>query len=244
MITDGGYNTEQDGQRTVKLEIRKGPLTQGNHPVQPRPKTEEHAMPTPTKTSGERTRSVQVGFLMKAYRESAPGKDGRKGVSQGELLSRMASVDPEHHKANSHSIVSRWESGETVPTVRRLETFGAALGLPEEEVEGLILLAGLSPDYQDGRTLTCPRCGGETQTERIRMTRRTDEAPGVTAATRTRKCLDCGHTAESCERWLDSAEEAAHREMRELISKMKWAGNQIAQAVERAEEIQRTGDAG
>ena len=102
-------------------------------------------MPTPTKTSGERTRSVQVGFLMKAYRESAPGKDGRKGVSQGELLSRMASVDPEHHKANSHSIVSRWESGETVPTVRRLETFGAALGLPEEEVEGLILLAGAQP---------------------------------------------------------------------------------------------------
>ena len=199
-------------------------------------------MPTPTKTRQEKEKSVQVGFLMKAYRESAPGKDGRKGVSQGELLSMMASVDPEHHRASSHSIVSRWESGETVPTVERLETFGAALGLPKEEIEGLILLAGLSPDYQDGRTLTCPWCGGETQTERIRMTRRTDEAPGVTAATRTRKCLDCGHVAESCERWANSSEETTHRQMREIISKIKWGSNQIRQAVQEAEAIYHSGD--
>ena len=202
-------------------------------------------MATPTKTRQEKEKSVQVGLLMKAYRESAPGKDGRKGVSQGELLSMMASVDPEHHRATSHSIVSRWESGETVPSAERLETFGAALGLPKGEVEGLILLAGLSPEYQDGRTLTCLQCGGETETERLKMTRMTYGKPGgVVAATRTRKCLDCGHVAESRERWAADSEEAAHGEMKEVINRMKWAGNQIAQAVEQAEKIQRTGDAG
>ena len=181
---------------------------------------------------------------MKAYQESLPGKDGRKGISQSELLSMMASVNPEYGRISSHSVVSSWEAGETVPTVERLETFGAAVGLPEDAVEGLILLAGLNPQYQDSRTLTCSRCGGETETEHVRVTRRTDGEPGTTTATRTRKGLDCGHAAESRERWFDSSEETAHREMREIISKMKWAGNQITQAVQQAEEIHRTGDSG
>ena len=202
-------------------------------------------MAMPTKTKQEQEKAVQVGLLMKAYRESAIGRDGRKGVSQGELLSMMASVDPKHHRASSHSIVSRWESGETFQTVERLEIFGAALGLSKEAVEGLILLAGLSPDYQDGRTLTCLECGGETETEQVRMTRTTYGKPGgVVAATRTRKCLDCGHAAESRERWAADSEEAAQGEMKEVINRMKWAGNQIAQAVEQAEKIQHAGDAG
>ena len=201
-------------------------------------------MPMPPKTAQEKERPVQVGFLMKCYRESAPGKDGRKGVSQSELLSMMAAIDPAYGRIASHSVVSRWESGETVQTVERLETFGAALGLTEETVEGLILLAGLSPGYQDGRTLTCLRCGGETEAERVRMTRRADGEPGVTAATRSRKCLDCGHTAESGERWLDGSEEAARGEMKEIMSSIKCAGDQIAQAVRRAERLQRAGDVG
>ena len=96
----------------------------------------------------QRARAVQVGFVMRSYRESFRQGRGRRGLSQEELLRRMGEVDPDYSQRFSHATVSRWESGATRPTVERLRTFGVALNLTDDEVSGLILLAGLAPDYQ------------------------------------------------------------------------------------------------
>ena len=96
----------------------------------------------------QRSRSTQVGFLMRAYRESFTRDDGRRGLTQEELLRRMGSVDGEYAQRFSHATVSRWESGATRPRVERLKVFGKALDLPETEVAGLVLLAGLAPDFR------------------------------------------------------------------------------------------------
>lgn len=93
-----------------------------------------------------RLRAAQVGMLMRAYRESFIQPDGRRGLTQEELLSRMANVDGQYGERYSHSTVSRWESGATRPTKQRLIAFGKALELSSVEVEGLVTLAGL-----DGR---------------------------------------------------------------------------------------------
>ncbi len=93
-----------------------------------------------------RLRAAQVGMLMRAYRESFAQADGRKGLTQEELLVRMAEVDGQYGERYSHSTVSRWESGATRPTRQRLIAFGKALELSSVEVDGLITLAGL-----DGR---------------------------------------------------------------------------------------------
>ena len=93
-----------------------------------------------------RLRAAQVGMLMRAYRESFTQPDGRKGLTQEELLGRMADVDGQYGERYSHSTVSRWESGATRPTKQRLIAFGKALELSSVEVEGLVILAGL-----DGR---------------------------------------------------------------------------------------------
>ena len=85
---------------------------------------------------------------MKAYRESFVPARGRKGLSQEELLLRMADVDPSYAQRFSHTTVSRWESGVTRPSVERLRVFGRALNLTEDEIEGMILLAGLVDDDQ------------------------------------------------------------------------------------------------
>lgn len=90
-----------------------------------------------------RLRATQVGMLMRAYRESFAHPDGRKGLTQEELLGRMAEVDGEYGERYSHSTVSRWESGATRPTKQRLVAFGKALHLSAVEVEGLVTLAGL-----------------------------------------------------------------------------------------------------
>ncbi len=92
----------------------------------------------------QRVRAAQVGLLMKGYRESFVPALGRKGISQEELLRRMADVDANYSQRFSHTTVSRWESGATRPTVERLLVFGKALNLTEDEVEGMLLLAGFS----------------------------------------------------------------------------------------------------
>ena len=96
----------------------------------------------------QRTRAAQVGLLMRSYRESfAPG-DGRRGLTQEALLERMGAADSDYAERYSHATVSRWESGSTRPTLQRLKVFGKALGLSRTEVAGLILLAGMAPDFR------------------------------------------------------------------------------------------------
>ena len=115
-------------------------------------------MPRSPSRNTEKAPHAQVGMLMRAYRESFPREDGRQGITQRELLQLMAVVDANYDMASSHGTVSRWESGDTTPTLERLVVFGRALNLTAAEVQGLILLAGLDPRHQETRTLTCPRC--------------------------------------------------------------------------------------
>lgn len=115
--------------------------------------------------------AVQVGLLMRAYRETFLSQEGRRGLSQEELLQRMAQVDGDYGERFSHTTVSRWETGFTRPTVSRLKVFGEALGLSTEEVAGLVLVARLAPDLPaavdriasgvDGRAVR----NGETQSQ-------------------------------------------------------------------------------
>ncbi len=94
----------------------------------------------------QRARSVQVGFVMRAYREALLEENGRRGISQDELLRRMTAVDSSFVRRFSHATVSRWESGATRPTVERLRIFGKALNLSDDEILGLIAMAGLEQD--------------------------------------------------------------------------------------------------
>ena len=64
----------------------------------------------------QRARAVQVGQLMRSYRESFPREGGRRGLTQEALLERMGSVDSDYAERYSHATVSRWESGGTRPT--------------------------------------------------------------------------------------------------------------------------------
>ena len=97
----------------------------------------------------QRARAAQAGFLMRAYRESFLRKEGRRGLTQDDLLRLMADVDVdgEYGERYSHATVSRWETGQTSPSVERFRTFGKALELSDAEVAGLILLSGLAGDY-------------------------------------------------------------------------------------------------
>ncbi len=85
---------------------------------------------------------------MRSYRESFSPGGGRRGLTQEALLERMGSVDSDYAERYSHATVSRWESGNTRPTLQRLKVFGEALNLSHTEVAGLVLLAGLAADFQ------------------------------------------------------------------------------------------------
>ena len=96
----------------------------------------------------QRARAAQVGLLMRSYRESFSSGGGRRGLTQEALLERMGSVDSDYAERYSHATVSRWESGDTRPTLQRLRVFGKALDLSQTETAGLVLLAGLAADFQ------------------------------------------------------------------------------------------------
>ena len=196
-----------------------------------------YASSSRVKERREQTRAGQVGFLMKTYRESFEKDDGRVGLSQTELLHRMGEINPQYKSIRSHGTVSRWETGESIPTAERIETYGKALNLSEHEIDGLILLAGLSPGFQDSRTLTCTRCGGETVTEQVNNNRiLTGSEFAVTKAARTRRCLDCGHCEESCEHW------ASREKPEQLAEYLEGAAAWLKQALREAETL-RAGQA-
>lgn len=183
----------------------------------------------------QRIRARQVGLVMKAYRESFPKEKGGRGISQAEMLRRMADADPSYGRRMSHSTVSRWESGYyRAPTVHRLETFGKALNLSETEIEGLILMAGLDPGTQDGRTLTCTLCGAETRTVQAEHRHSGTSDNNITFVTRIRRCLGCGGTAESCERWSDDPREAGSQRMQQILDEIEQANDRIRGSLRKA----------
>ena len=194
-------------------------------------------MSPPSNTEQGRARAAQVGFVMRAYRESFPRERGGRGISQDELLRRMADADPGYARRTSHVTVSRWESGFTHPTVQRLEIFGRALNLSVTEIDGLILMAGLDPSVQEGRTLTCPQCRAETRTVQAEQRQIGTNGGSITAVTRTRRCLGCGRINESCERWAYDPSEAPKRRMQEILDRMEEANDQIRQSLYEANEL-------
>ena len=97
----------------------------------------------------QRARAVQVGLLMRSYRESFSPGGGRWWLTQEALLERMGSVDSDYAERYSHATVSRWESGGTRHTRPWVTSPGAmmtgplaGLGLSREEA-----LAGLNLGY-------------------------------------------------------------------------------------------------
>ena len=195
-------------------------------------------MPRHTGRTSANPPHAQVGMLMRAYRESFPREDGRLGITQRELLQRMAAVDDRYALRSSHGTVSRWESGDTTPTIQRLEVFGTALNLTEAEVQGLILIAGLDPRRQETRTLECTRCKGQTETTLTKMVREPAIAgAAVSAVIRTRTCLRCGHRGQSVERWADSPEESQRRRYRQILRRAHRASGEIQSALSEAIQI-------
>lgn len=196
-------------------------------------------MPRPTSRNPTKTKHLQVGMMMRSYRESFVKEDGRRGITQSELLRRMAVQDPYFDMRGSHGTVSRWESGQTTPTVERLEAFGRALNLSDEEIEGLILLAGLDPSHEERRTLSCTKCGGGTETVHIEVMASVPGAEATkTAAKRSRRCLECGQVGESSERWTNEPEELAHNRMQQVLQNIGVANDQIRRALVEANQVQ------
>ena len=87
-------------------------------------------------------RAVQVGRLMRDYRENFPREDGRKGLTQKQVLDRMAEFSDPDAMIHSETTLGRLERAEILPSRQRLETFGNALNLSQVEVDGLVVLAG------------------------------------------------------------------------------------------------------
>ena len=59
----------------------------------------------------------------------------------------MALVDQSYAQRYSHTTVSRWETGHTRPSAKRIRVFGSALGLSDTEISGLLLLGGFGPEF-------------------------------------------------------------------------------------------------
>ena len=127
---------------------------------------------------------------MRAYRESFVPGPGRRGLSQEELLRRMADVDAEYAQRFSHTTVSRWESGTTRPTVDRLRVFGKALNLSEDEIAGMIYLAGLAEDYQDASDQSAGRHNSSVAAAPDGREASEFDVAGAVARTRARRETD------------------------------------------------------
>ena len=113
--------------------------------------------PTPLSRDDRRVRAAQVGALLRWHRQNFRREDGRLGLSQAEVLGRMAplSADERIVPADTSSW-SRMETGVTTTTHERLELFGRALNLSSVEIDGLVVLAGFEPTSQPTVTHSSP----------------------------------------------------------------------------------------
>ena len=82
--------------------------------------------------------------MMRAYRMEQPERCTQEGP-----LALMADRNPEYANKYNHSAVSRWETGQRMPSRADIETFGQALRLPRQETACLMRLAGC-PTRADG----------------------------------------------------------------------------------------------
>ena len=196
-------------------------------------------MPRATRTNRHRARDSQVGILMRAYRNDYPNGNGGKGISQNELLRLMGQISPYYTMLNSHVAVSKWESGDTPATRERLETFAKALGLSDAEAEGLIAVADLDEEPNRKTALPCPDCGEKTVTHRSRSSGITRAIPEhhSNITIRTRRCVACGLTAESNERWAHDPADAEHAKLYMLLGQIKTANEHIEQALTEANRM-------
>ena len=85
---------------------------------------------------------------MRDYRENFPQENGRTGLTQKQVLDRMAEFSDLDSMINSETTLGRLERGEILPNPKRLEVFGKALDLSRVEVDGLIVLAGFETASQ------------------------------------------------------------------------------------------------
>ena len=196
---------------------------------------------SPQENNPETERRIQVGLLMKAYRESFVREDSRKGITQTELLRRMGLVNPYYSQLTSHGTVSRWETGDTLLTTERIQTFGKALNLSQEQLYGIILLAGLDPIQQESRTLSCQFCGHVTivvQTQLVQSQR--EDKPITHRAIRTRKCPSCDFTSESTERWSNDPVETGNEKLRQIMANIGRAIESIQFALKQVETVDYT----
>ena len=103
----------------------------------------------------------------------------RSRIGQQLHLRRMAPVDRECEEKFSHATISRWKSGRTAPTRRRLEACGRTLNLSAGEVDGL-----MTPDTGRGerpQTLHVPlhpQPSSDGPERRPHPSRQVSRAPG------------------------------------------------------------------
>lgn len=96
-----------------------------------------------------RVRAAQVGALLRWHRQNFSREDGRQGLSQAEVLGRMAPLSADERTVPADtSSWSRLENGVAPATRERLELFGQALNLSPVEIDGLVVLAGFDPTSQ------------------------------------------------------------------------------------------------
>ena len=181
--------------------------------------------PTPT----QRASASQVGILMKHYRETADDGRGRTGITQSELLNRMAEADPDYLERFRHATVSRWESGGTAPTKERLVAFAKALNLSDDQLRGLTRLVGIDPELQAARQMTCPNCSTQTLITTERPLPHANDRRVRTV--RSKQCTTCGFKGTTVERWRTGPEQAVLEKLGKEINKVASAASRAQQAL-------------
>ena len=97
------------------------------------------------------SKAVLVGRLIRLYREGME-VEGKKNISQDDLLDLVAQVDRQYGEGYNRSSVSRWETGKRLAPREFIVAFGKALGLSEQEVDEMLALAGHNVLTQEDRT--------------------------------------------------------------------------------------------